>query len=375
MATSVLKIKREGELFRLTLHGEPTYDTIVAAIAVAWPEFAAPELAAEGPDAALGALQGRAKYVDDEGDLCTLTPHTFNDFLMLHSSKGGTNGGYVLKLELQTQPTTGAAPLQPDSKKSAEDECQGCCGERRRGMGHEGGARVGPKRLLLVLKGLQQSGWLTNEMLACLAEQGLPTLVQRVARKVDKINHMARQGELQNLRKLVEALAVSALETPGLEQHAGPLQEALLEEPGPAHFGEALLGLLKSAAALSFEAKVRLVEALREQLLPVLEDLVSELGIDHGEGEWMQGPEHMSVLVGKGKGKGKGKACMAMWRFLKGTGKGCGTEAPWSHHFEQAGTEEETGSAAWPFPWPQHASPWEHQPWQQHFGKGGSWWG
>jgi len=189
--------------------------------------------------------------------------------------------------------------------------------------------------------------------------------------------------------------------------------------------GESLLGLLKSAAALSFEAKVRLVEALRDQLLPVLEDLASELGIEHGEWEGMQGfpsPVHVGVtcdgcgmtplvgprfrsttlldydlcgncyskkqelhsvdgnsqefkciLKGKGKGKGKGKA---LWHFLKGTGKGSsGFGGLWPDDCAQAGTAGDTSGAGTPFLSPEQANPWEWQPWWEHGGKGGPWGG
>lgn len=57
-------------------------------------------------------LGGVKKYMDEEGDLCTLTEHTFSDFLAT-AKEGVSNGQDVLKLEvvpMSSHAATSAAP-------------------------------------------------------------------------------------------------------------------------------------------------------------------------------------------------------------------------------------------------------------------------
>jgi len=408
MATCVLKIKHEGTFSRLTLHGEPSYDKVAAVVADSWPEFATTEPAAGGPAtaAAFGVLQGRVKYRDDDGDVCTLTPHTFSDFLALHNrgGKGGDSGMRVLKLELEPPPGAGPAHLQPNTKEATPEVAHGL-GQGLASEGHRAMC-LGPRRLLLAIKALEQSGGLTTEMLTSLVVQGLPAMTMRVAWKADRIDHMLRQGQWHNLRKFVEVLAACAAKIPSLEEHAGSLAEALLEEvPVTGRLGTALLRVLTSVSALSIEATVQLLDDVKGHLLPMLDELAFEVGIDHCDPL----PAHMGVvcdgcgmapLVGprfkcstcadydlcgncyprkqelhspdgashefhcildgtdhglkgmfkgkfRGKGKGKGKA---LWHLFKGA---MSSGAPWG---------EESG--AWPFPWPARTGP---------YSKGKSW--
>lgn len=62
---TILKVDCEDDVRRALLKGTPTYADIDRAVQEIWPNRSARE----------------AKYVDEEGDACTLTEHTFSDFL------------------------------------------------------------------------------------------------------------------------------------------------------------------------------------------------------------------------------------------------------------------------------------------------------
>ena len=88
----VLKLKFHGELRRLSLlqrKGDLTYEQLCREIERGWPEV--------GPH--------KAKYLDDEGDSCTLCAASFADFMALSTE--------TLKLELVR-----AAAAEPESTAS-----------------------------------------------------------------------------------------------------------------------------------------------------------------------------------------------------------------------------------------------------------------
>lgn len=100
----VLKVQHEGDIRRIPVT-EVTYETVSAAVGLAWPEL---------PGA-------QAKYRDEENDLCSLCPATFEDFMFSSGSAAD-----VLRLEL-------LAPVSPQSSAVGTQEvehenvsCRGC---------------------------------------------------------------------------------------------------------------------------------------------------------------------------------------------------------------------------------------------------------
>jgi len=114
---------------------------------------------------------------------------------------------------------------------------------------------------------------LSPTMFASLTVQWLPLLTQRVARKVDKINHVARDGLNDTWKNLLEKVQEQAAATPGLETFASPISEALRSGNGQRRLGEAILELLKALRGLSFEVQTRFCERIAASLLPFLEDV------------------------------------------------------------------------------------------------------
>lgn len=78
---TILKVDCEGDLRRALLSGTPNYAGIDRAIQEIWPQRSARE----------------AKYLDEEGDACTLTEQTFPDFLCTAKK---TTTSQVLRLSL-----------------------------------------------------------------------------------------------------------------------------------------------------------------------------------------------------------------------------------------------------------------------------------
>eukprot|EP00440_Ansanella_granifera_P014175 gb/GFBE01015405.1/.p1 GENE.gb/GFBE01015405.1/~~gb/GFBE01015405.1/.p1 ORF type:complete len:556 (+),score=106.10 gb/GFBE01015405.1/:1-1668(+) len=293
----------DGEIYRLTLQEQPSFDSIVNLVAACRPELD-PSMMKEGGACSL-------KYADDEGDLCTLAPATFPDFL--EQQGGATACMLKLKLYLAKQQSphqkahsesqaagndkpTAPAPVEVKSEAVPAEQPQMPCQGPPPGLGQEedggdaswhqsnlgggpgawgpGGGGGGPKRLLMALRALRDAKMLTPAMFASLAVQWLPLVTQRVARKVDKINHMARDGLDQTVRKLLQEVKERAAETPGLEGHAASVGEALAGGNGPRRLGESVLELLKALRGLGFEVQACFCQKLAEHLMPLLDDII-----------------------------------------------------------------------------------------------------
>ncbi|CAK8991730.1 unnamed protein product [Durusdinium trenchii] len=282
---TVVKVQCEnGDIFRLTLEEEASFEAIL-------------QLVANGCHVEPSLLSKGLKYVDDEGDDCTLAPATFTDFL-------GQTNGELLKLKLRlpkssndvnehasyamSQPGVGTVEVDLRTERDGSQQFQppggpptgplmGLMGppglEKDVDMSGPGGPGGGPRRLLAALHMLRAAGMLTPAMFASLTVQWLPLVTQRVARKVDKINHMARQGLDQACVKMLEKIQEQAESTPGLEQHAAPLANAI---SGNRRLGESILELLKSFRGLSFEVQTQFCESLASALVPYLEHLTSK---------------------------------------------------------------------------------------------------
>eukprot|EP00435_Cladocopium_sp_Y103_P011492 s4852_g3.t1 len=265
---------QSSRIYRLTLQEEASYTSVVKLVADCCPDVAL--FLAKGGTCPL-------KYADDEGDWCTLAQATFDDFMNLQSNKR------LLKLRLKSrEPEASQEPQQtPEAKPTSapkedvpptgpppgleneKDELgEAAYGPGAWGPGGNGG---GPRRLLIALHMLREAELLTPAMFASLAVQWLPLVTQRVARKVDKINHMARHGLDHNMKALLEKIqdrtGAQAAQTPGLESYAGLMAEALqggnggTGGNGAQRLGEALLELLKALRGLGFEIQTHFCES------------------------------------------------------------------------------------------------------------------
>jgi len=286
----------DGEIYRLTLQDKPTFESIIEVVATCRPELQA-SMMREGGCHPL-------KYADDEGDLCTLAPATFVDFL----EQQGGESARILKLKLSLGKThktvskdetpkvesdkpAAETPKVEETAQAPQMPCQGpppglgqddasdfswrqsnvCGGPGAWGPGGGGG---GPKKLLYSLKALRDTGMLTPAMFSSLAVQWLPLVTQRVARKVDKINHMARDGLEPMVQTLLTQVKDLAAATPGLETHAEPVNEALSGGGSQRRLGESVLELLKALRGLGFEVQALFCEKLAEHLLPFLDEII-----------------------------------------------------------------------------------------------------
>jgi len=101
-----LKVTYGQDVFRFTLQEKPTYKSIMQLIIGVWPSLS---LDGEGT----GAKQ-RVTYIDDEGDACTLTSVTFEDFLQGNAVTGKNT---LLKLEIQAQMP------QPNEQAGSDKPC------------------------------------------------------------------------------------------------------------------------------------------------------------------------------------------------------------------------------------------------------------
>lgn len=256
----VLKLQcDDGEIFRLMLAGPITHEAVLEAVSSARP----------GPCS--------LKYADDEEDLCTLLPTTFADFLSVH----GYPAKAVLKLRLFSTARGTAPEKQPVPEKGYESPNgappgleEEFCATRCAGMFGGSQCLGGPRKLLAVLRMMRASGALTPLIFASLAVQWLPLLTQRVARKVDKINHMAKDGAESTLRRIMEGIRDISRDTEGLEKQEQALSKALAVKPGSQQcLGEALLELLKSLRQLSFQVQASFAERVGELIMPVLDEL------------------------------------------------------------------------------------------------------
>jgi hypothetical protein len=97
-AETVLKVECEGDLRRALLKGTPNYTAFDRAVQEIWPNRSAHE----------------AKYMDEDGDACTLTELTFTDFLETAKT---TANGQVLRLTL-CPATAGESSKAPTAEES-----------------------------------------------------------------------------------------------------------------------------------------------------------------------------------------------------------------------------------------------------------------
>lgn len=98
MAFGVLKVSCGGQIHRVLLSDEPSFDVIDAILRDLWP----------------GMRPGSAKYVDSDGDLCILVEGTFED--LLTTSKTATPDRTILKITIADE----VAPAKKSISKAPE---------------------------------------------------------------------------------------------------------------------------------------------------------------------------------------------------------------------------------------------------------------
>jgi len=302
---TVLKLKHQGEVRRVLLQqGEVKFEDLADEIEKAWP----------------GINHYTPKYLDDEGDLCTLTPASASDFLRFASDSSGQR---LLKLELvpavAAQPAARAPDVEQPRASSRQqgienhchDHCQDhwakhleSCGKHWKKHFEEHGAALvkglaehctdsqhggcpgqdasgwplKPHKMLWLFARLRATGALTSKHVASMLIYLLPTLLDKVANATDMVDAVVK-AKLPELRPVLQELSNLALQVPGLE-HCGAQVAALLADDGTVSGGEALLSLLTGLDTIPFENQIGYVEALyasQHEHLEKFLDSVSEL--------------------------------------------------------------------------------------------------
>lgn len=286
---AVLKLKYEGELYRVLLgEREVTYGGIREAIAKVLP----------GQDAE------RARYLDEEGDLCTLCESSFSDFLAI---SGEAAGRRVLKLELSAASTPQSgdpsteAPTGPSEQSGWNHWKEHCKAHLEEFMKHgqalkatwesrrrqDGGLNCNgdkkncawflrPRKLLWILARLRASEALNGKTVAALTVHWLPQMIAAVAGDLQGADRRIRK-HIANLSPTLVGLRDLVKATPGLEHCEAQVGALLFDDAGPK--GDALLAILTALDSLPFEAKVSFVETLfasEEDRLHRLLDLVDQ---------------------------------------------------------------------------------------------------
>eukprot|EP00435_Cladocopium_sp_Y103_P031193 s1817_g7.t2 len=260
----------------------------------------------------LGEQEVTLKYEDEEGDLCTLTPLTIEDFLLRPiscSEEFHTPPKVLLSLRgdrgdcgaLETSETSrlalqschrvatgsGSRPAQYfsggfKSKMSGDQnlslEPPGRAAETGTLSGTSSTAGVlpllrslGPVALLACLKGLHGSGRLTPEILASLMLQFLPIFAQRVQRKVEKMNRkglkMRQDKNFKPLMQFIKRLCIHFQEIPETRNVRDDLQNYLAGSEA-ARLGDTLAELLRCLVACN--SRSTLASALLADILRVV---------------------------------------------------------------------------------------------------------
>jgi len=301
----ILKINYDGDIRRHAME-EITYDSVVKMVTESFPDIIMSEL--------------QMKYADEEGDMCTLVPLTFSDFLTTQS------GSKTLKIQVgKKTPPCSASPCAStddtfkgdnmpekettkvddgskdvDTENGGQDGCDWDPwghGSRwhggRHGHGHRHshghGGCGGAHKWLGVIKALKEDGVLNPKILASLFVQWLPMIIQKVTRKLDAINHTVKEGMTANMTNFILVLQHHVETVPALEVFAAQFNAILGQGPNAPLLGDTLRSLLITLQTLPFEVQVNFVEQLSESLFPLLDDLIADLPQKDARPWWMQG--------------------------------------------------------------------------------------
>jgi len=273
--TFILKLKLDGDIRR------NRFDTVE-------------QVNMEGIDGFImenfGAKDFLAKYVDDEGDLCTLTAMTLTDALDLASPKG------MLSLVLSTKevpvPSAKEVPEEAQSHLCASEVGTGSSISRLsvprdhevRGRAWHGG---GPKWLGFAFKLMSQHDCLRPDLATALLVQWLPIVKQRVIRKMEKVRLLGPSFVPQLAPAL---LALS--ESVEVSEKLHPFRERLcrlVSEPDAVDMGMLAASFLKTMDTEPFEIQCRIIEPLLAELfqIPLVQEKLRE-PMEHNR--WMEQP-------------------------------------------------------------------------------------
>lgn len=136
----------------------------------------------------------------------------------------------------------------------------------------------GPKPLMHLLKVLAHYQRLTCNMLSSLILQFLPTIIQRVQKKIGKINKHTELHETvtfwKRLSPLMNRVLAAITSEPNICRFASAIA-GILEQTNVARTGSLLVDFLRSFAELPFERRSRIMLSVADALLPVWFDLLS----------------------------------------------------------------------------------------------------
>lgn len=293
----VLKLNYKTDVRRLLLQDEDvSYSSVKSKMALAWPHL-------------LGCV---AKYVDEEGDLCTLCEASFPDFLVVSAQgrcqkRSAAGDQVILRLELfeatngTCESETGSLqhggpfaegkggaekvsatsiPGQSDSAPNSEQDFGDnwewdWCPPGWDSFGFEGaphdfwkkwqGSLLKPKKFLQLASKLRASGSLSGRVVGGLFAQTIPEAIRLVT------NHQQHAGRffrsrLAKFKPMLMDLVIALRNHEGMESSADQLEKLLSsstsehDPTGDVAAGETLLAVLTALDALPFEQKVQFFE-------------------------------------------------------------------------------------------------------------------
>jgi len=243
-------VESTQEVLRLRIAGPLQWEAVRFALANTF-----------GPPAA-------AKYEDDEGDWCTLTENTFEDFLVVNNQNLNASQNPVVKLlvgpgihadsAFGVRGLTSSLPIPDGVAPSPAEAC-------------------GPKPLLAALQQLShgsRGGW-TASNVCTLVLAFMPTLEQRALRKVEKMNKKGSEI-LNSLRDVLAQLNVQASHMSGLEDVAQLLQD--MREGKRVHeFGTFIINMIRSLRTLPFPKQKELLTPALSVLLQARPNFFTEV--------------------------------------------------------------------------------------------------
>jgi|Transcript_23032 hypothetical protein len=246
----VLKMKLNDEIYRARLPvddvNQVTFDIIGEAIEQVWPDL----------DNYI------VRYVDAEGDYCTLVSASMTDFLTFAMEVSGLN---VLKLEISVpeESTSEKGPVDTGSEDGVWKVRKDVSTNDFDGM--DGIVwLLRPKKMMGYLSRMYAAGLLSGTMVGSLLAHVLPDLIYLVAEhrhKIDwKLKKKMRWIEANwDLQQVLSELQLLVSRTPGLE-HCSEAVNTLAS--GTACFpSQALLIFLNALDSLKLESRIRFIES------------------------------------------------------------------------------------------------------------------
>lgn len=213
------------------------------------------------------------KYLDEEGDLCTLNEMTLHDAIEIASER------QLLRLEIQQ-----ARSLELDAPSGASLKDKAA--EVAQPSDWHGG---GPKWLIFAFGVMRAAGCLGPEVVTALVLQWLPMITQRCIRKMEKINKKAGVI-LPTLAPALKPLAECASEVEGMKQFEERFRVLAGNRPESVDLGVLIVEVLRAIAAEPFHVRSRVVHTFVSAWLPKAEELLASWAADVNEWRPASGP-------------------------------------------------------------------------------------